>query len=307
MLDVRRLRVLQEVAAAGSVSAAAANLGYTHSAISQQLRTLERETATRLIDRRGRTVRLTRAAQVLVAHAKIVLAQLERAEADLAATRGTVGGQVRLASFATATSALLPAPLMALRAQHPNLDLRLLEMEPQESLPALAQGHLDIVLAHRYDLVAPDDAAELHQIDLFTEPVLLVQAASSDALPGPVRLSDYAERPWIVPHPDTTCGLLVERACAAAGFTPHAVAQIRDFPTACALAAAGIGVTLVPELGLQHDPRIIARPVTEPSVCRRVYLATRPGSQTHPTLAAVLACIQAHAADRRPPPATAVT
>lgn len=295
MLDVRRLRVLREVATTGSVTGAAANLGYTHSAISQHLHALERETGTPLIERNGRTIRLTHAAEVLVGHAQIVLAHLERAEADLAASRGGVGGEVRLASFATALRRLLREPLTALRSQYPDLDVQLFEMEPEESLPSLVQRRVDIVLGHGYDLVARPDIPDLHEVELLREPVLFVRPASDDGATGAVELADHADRPWIVPYADTACGLLVERACAAVGFAPHAVARTREFTTASALVAAGLGVTLMPELGLQPHRGVVASPVRAPALRRRVYLATRKGSETHPAIAAVLTGIQERA------------
>jgi DNA-binding transcriptional LysR family regulator len=287
MLDVRRLRVLSEVSAAGSVSRAAANLNYTHSAVSQQLSTLERETGTKLLERDGRGVRLTHAAHVLVAHTRTVLAQLEAAEAALAATRGTIAGEVSLGSFATANATLVPGVLTVLRERYPDLHVRLLEMEPHESLPALRQRQIDLALTYRYDLVAPDDASDLEEVELLTEPVLLVRRADGSA-PGPVRLGDYAGVPWIVPHSETTCGVMTRRACAASGFEPDAVAEARDFATAVALAAGGVGVALVPELGYRPQDGLEAAPVVEPRLTRRVAAAARAGSGSHPAHAAVL-------------------
>ena len=126
-----------------------------------------------------------------------------------------------------------------------------------------------------------------------TEPVLLVGAAKED-VPAPVRLADYAHHTWIAPRRDSTCGLLVERACASAGFAPQVIAHVGDFGTASALAAAGLGVTLVPELGFHDDPRLQARPVNQPRVTRRIYAAARAGSESHPAIAAVLAAIHVH-------------
>lgn len=291
MLNVRRLAVLKEVASAGSISSAAKNLGYTHSAVSQQLRALERETRVVLLERQGRTVRLTRSADILVAHAKTLLAQLELAEADLAATRGRVAGRARVAAFPTAIARILPAALATLRSKHPELDVELVDLEPQDSLPQLAQRQLDVVVAHEYELLASHDNSDFQEFELFSEPVLLVSSAA-DAPVGPARLSDYADRPWIVPHPQSACGLLVERACASAGFVPSPIARTRDFDATCALAAAGIGVALVPELGVRKRPGLTARQVAAPRVSRRVYLAARHGTQSHPMVAAVLDAIR---------------
>src|ERR1700754_2637347 len=161
MLDTRRLLVLREVAAHGSVSGADAALGYTPDAVSQQLGALERETGRALVERHGRGIRLTDAAQALPPHAHDVLAALERANAALVSTATELTGTVRLASFPTATRALLPARLAALRARHPQLRVDLSELEPHESLPALALGRIDVAVAHEYDLVARDAARDL--------------------------------------------------------------------------------------------------------------------------------------------------
>src|ERR1700742_738843 len=167
MLDARRLLVLREVAAHGSVSGAADARGSTPSAVSQQLAALERETGSALIERSGRGIRLTEQARLLLPHAHDVLAALERAGAALART--ALVGTVRLASFPTATRALLPAPLAALRARHPNLRVDLTELEPHESLPALALGRIDVAVAHEYDLTARDAARDLRRADLLRE------------------------------------------------------------------------------------------------------------------------------------------
>src|ERR1700744_1120474 len=164
MLDARRLLVLREVAAHGSVSGAADALGYTPSAGSQQLAALERETGSALIERSGRGIRLTEQARLLLPHAHDVLAALERADAALART--DLVGSVRLASFPTATRALLPGPLASLRTRHPQLRVDLTELEPHESLPALAVGKIDIAVAHEYDLIARDPARDLRRAEI---------------------------------------------------------------------------------------------------------------------------------------------
>src|SRR4051794_39358008 len=192
-LDTRRLLVLREVAAHGSVSGAAEALGYTPSAVSQQLGALERETGRTLVERQGRGIRLTDAARLLLPHAHDVLAALERADAALVRSAAELTGTVRLASFPTATRALLPAKLAALRERHAQLRVDLTELEPHESLPALALGRIDVAVAHEYDLVARDAARDLHRAELLREPVLLAERGD----PGEARLADYAQRDWI--------------------------------------------------------------------------------------------------------------
>src|SRR3954452_2792626 len=217
MLDTRRLLVLREVAAHGSVSGAAEALGYTPSAISQQLAALEREAGRRLIERRGRRIALTETARLLLPHAHDVLAALERADATLARTASELTGTVRLPSFPTATRALPPPALAALRETHPRLRVELIELEPHESLPALALARVDLAVAHEYDLVARDAARELRRAEILREPLLLAERGEFD---GAARLAGYGARDWIAPSASTSCRAPVRRARPAARLWP---------------------------------------------------------------------------------------
>jgi DNA-binding transcriptional LysR family regulator len=326
MLEVRRMRILREVAARGGISAAAEAMGYTHSAVSQQLQALERECGTPLLRRRGRGVALTDAARVLVDHTEPVLAALERAEAALAASTHGVAGRLRVGSFPTANRSILPGALAALRAGHPDLELILEEVEPDDSLPALKIGDLDVALAHEYDLLAPRRDPSLHREELASEPMFAVggpqgvtggrpepaRAADGPAAtargrpaqdPGAdralgardgVRLRDLAGADWILPAPDSACAEQVQRACHAAGFQPRAVARTGDFAVAAALAEAGAGVTLIPRLGLpERRLAVPVRPVADPPLRRRIFAAVRAGAETRPAVAATLAALRA--------------
>jgi DNA-binding transcriptional LysR family regulator len=284
MLDTRRLLVLREVAAHGSVSGAAEALGYTPSAVSQQLAALEREAGRALIERRGRGIALTETARLLLPHAHDVLAALERADATLAQTASELTGTVRLASFPTATRALLPRAFASLRETHPRLRVELSELEPHESLPALALGRVDVAVAHEYDLVGRDAARELRRAEILREPLLLAERGDAG---DRARLADYAARDWIAPPASTSCGELVRRACRAAGFEPRIVADTGDFSVACSLAAAGVGVALVPRLGAYAAGGVSLREL-DPPLERRVFVASRAGSEEHPLIRAVV-------------------
>lgn len=289
------MKILREVAARGGISAAAEALGYTHSAVSQQLQALERECGTPLLRRRGRGVALTDAARVLVDHTEPVLAALERAEAALAASAHGVAGRLRVGSFPTANRAILPAALAALRADHPDLELALQELEPDDSLPALKIGDLDVALAHEYDLLAPRDDPSLHRVELVSEPIFAVGAPAPNGAAG-VALRALADASWILPAPGSACAEHVQRACHAAGFQPRAVARTGDFTVATALAEAGAGVALVPRLGLPDRPVAApVRPVVDPPLHRRIFVAVRAGAETRPAVAAALAALRAAA------------
>src|SRR5258708_3495485 len=144
MLNVNRLRVLREVAARGSFSAAAQSLSYTQSPVSQQIATLEAETGTLLVERRPRGLRLTPAGQALVEHADAIMARLESAEAELASIAGVGGGRLRMASFPTAGATLMPLAVAEFSARHPGVELTLAEGEPEDMAPRLRDGEFDL-------------------------------------------------------------------------------------------------------------------------------------------------------------------
>src|SRR3954464_9829255 len=144
MLDVRRMKVLREVAARGSFSAAAETLAYTQSAVSQQIAALEREAGTRVVGRNARGVRLTDAGRSLVVHADAILGRLADAEAELDAIAGLRGGRLRLAAFPTVGATLMPLAIAPFRERHPDIELNVKQLEPEESLPMLKAGELDI-------------------------------------------------------------------------------------------------------------------------------------------------------------------
>jgi DNA-binding transcriptional LysR family regulator len=302
MLDVRRLRLLREVALRGSITRAADALSYTPSAVSQQLAVLERECGIPLVEREGRGIRLTGPARSLVTRTERILEELEHARADLEAWAADLTGTLRIAAFPTAARALLPSALAALCSAHPGIEPALVEAEPDASLPAVGLGAVDAAVAHEYDLFPDRDTEGLHRTELFTEPLLLVHAGEE----GPVRLADFEHHRWILPPPDTACGRLVERACGLAGFEPRALATSYDFAVACALAAAGHGVALVPALALDPlPPGVAASPVADVPARRRVFAAVRAGAERRPVLAALIEALRASAPpDGRPAPST---
>src|SRR5215216_1539807 len=163
MLDVRRLRVLREVAARGSFSAAADALAYTQSAVSQQIAALEREAGIRLVDRNARGVRLTDAGRALVDHADAILSRLADAEAELEAIAGLRSGRLRLAAFPSAGSTIMPKAIARFREEHPGVDLTLRPAEPDEVAPLLKAGDCDIALW----IDAPPVTEPQEGIDLF--------------------------------------------------------------------------------------------------------------------------------------------
>src|ERR687896_361970 len=164
MLDVKRLRVLREVAAESSFSAAAQKLGYTQSAVSQQIAALERESGTVLIERNPRGIRLTDAGEALVRHADGILARIADAEAELEAIAGLRGGRLRLGSFPTAGATLMPKAIAVFSHKHPSVELSLAEADPMESIPRLKAGELDLVLVDDTSGVLDQDEVDFEHI-----------------------------------------------------------------------------------------------------------------------------------------------
>ena len=295
MLDVRRLKVLHAVSEYGSVTAAAAALGYSAPAVSQQLAALEREAGVRLTERAGRGIGLTPAADILVAHASALLARLDAAEADIAALRDQVAGRVTLAAFPSAAAGLVPGAWRVLRDAAPSVRLELEEMEPEESLPAVQRGDVDVAIAHEYDLLPRPLDPLFERRELLDDPVWL--AVPEDyPLDGPVPLSSLSGQPFLAPREATSCAEMIQRACARAGFVPRVVARASDFTVLLSLVAAGAGVTLVPGLAARRlPPRVRLVPPAEP-VTRRVFTVSRRSGDRKPAVRVVLDALSAAAA-----------
>lgn len=277
MLDVRKLRLLRELARQGTIAAVAEVLTYSPSAVSQQLSALERETGVALLERTGRRVRLTPAALVLVEHTESVLAILEEAAAALATATPGLTGTLRVGVFPTAVPTILTPALVALSTAHPGLDLLVAELDPAAVPDALREQALDIALVQEFDYVplASDPALQ-------TEP-LLEETVYLAALTSEPLAARHGDR-WIAGTPRTLCHALTVRACEAAGFTPHIRHHADDFGAVLALVAAGQGVAFVPDLGALSPPSSVV--LTPLSIRRRTHLAYRRGAVGHPAIAA---------------------
>ncbi|KOV08243.1 LysR family transcriptional regulator [Streptomyces sp. XY533] len=308
MLDVRRLRLLRELARRGTIAAVAEALSFSPSAVSQQLGVLEREAGLPLLERTGRRVRLTPAGQNLVRHAEAVLERLEQADADLAEARGGLAGALRIGAFPTASRAIVPAALVALARRHPGLEPMVCETDPAAVAHALRAGDLDVALVHAYDFVPAEREPGLTTEPLYGEAMYLAEPAAgtpgSPAAPGAAGvpgvpapdqdavLRAHAGSPWITATPGTLCHAMTVRACQAAGFTPRVRHQVDEFATVLALVAAGQGVAVVPQLGVTGpaDPSVhLTRLVMQ----RRTNLAFRSGAAAHPAVAAFGAALRA--------------
>src|SRR5215213_6610624 len=255
MLDVRRMRVLREVARHGSFSAAAEALSFTQSAVSQQIAALEREAGTTLVERSVRGIRLTDAGRALVRHTDAILGRLAEAEAELEAIAGLRGGRLRMASFESAGATLMPLAIATFRERHPAVELSLSLAEPDDSVPKLRSGELEIALAFdSHGAPAPGDDS-IERVHLLDDPLYLALAPDHPlAHKRNLRLADLAGDAWIQ------------------GFV-----------------AAGVGVALIAELALTTvRDDIVIRSLGRETPIRRIHAAALAGGYRSPATAAML-------------------
>lgn len=296
MIDPRRLRILRAVADHRTVTAAAAALYLTPSAVSQQLAALEQETGHTLLTRSGRGVTLTPAGEILLNHANEVLAQLERAEAELAAYAAGTGGEVVVAAFATGIAEVLAPAIARLAGSHPGIRVRVRDAEGDASLPMVLDGEADLAVAVEYRGAPRDGDPRLARVPLYAEPFDAVLPTGHPLSVSPtVAVAELADCDWIAPYPGNPCHDMVALACELAGFSPRVLHSSDDFRAAVALAGAGAGVALVPRSALSgmELKDVVVRPVSGPGAYRRVFAATRRGAEAHPLVRPVLEALVA--------------
>ena len=273
MLDLKRLRILREVANSGSFSGAAEVLYLSQSAVSQQVATLEREVGMSLLERTSAGPKLTDAGRALVTHADAVICRLEEAERELAAIAGLEGGRLRLVSFPTASATLVTRAVSAFRDQFPSVELQLGEAEPEESVPALKRGDYDLALTYDYEF-NPDEPDRDIERRLLLEEGMQVALPPGHALTKrrAVKLEDLAEEDWLTGVSRGSCRDHLIMLCQAAGFDPKISFESDDYQVLQGLVAAGMGVTLLPELALAgRYPELELRPVAPKAPRRRVW------------------------------------
>ncbi|MFJ9845740.1 LysR family transcriptional regulator [Kitasatospora sp. NPDC101155] len=293
MMDLGRLRALHAVAVHGSVGGAAAALGFTPSAVSQQIAKLERETRTVLLEKQGRGVVLTDAARELATTAQAVLGLVEQAEVRLEEQRGQAVGRLLVAAFPSGARGLMPGALAELRQRCPELDVRLLESDPYPAAELVARGEVDLALVQDWPTVPLPVQEGLARLDLGTDPVDLLlpdgdELAALDAVP----VERLCGQRWISMPPGNICHDWLVRTLREAGEEPDVRYQVGEFETQIALVAAGLGMGLVPRLGRGPLPAgVVARPVaSQPS--RRVFALWRAQASRRPAITAALAAMR---------------
>jgi DNA-binding transcriptional LysR family regulator len=293
MLNMARLKVLKEVAYRGSLSSAADALSYTQSAISQQIAALESEAGMALLERHPRGVSLTAAGQTLVGHAEGILARLDAAEAALSEIAGLRGGRLRMASFPTAGATLMPLAITTFRALHPDVELTLVEAEPEEIVPRLRAAELDLALLFEFaseSLLGED----MTRVELLVDPMYLALPPNHRlAKKAKLRLSELQEEAWVQTSSSSPCARHVVRCCHAAGFEPSVSFESDDYQTVQGLVAAGVGVALIPELALSvvRDD-IVIRALSPAPPVRQVIAAAPASARLVPAAPAMLGVLE---------------
>jgi DNA-binding transcriptional LysR family regulator len=290
MLNLGRLRVLSEVVGRGSFSAAAEALSYTQSAVSQAVARLEAETGTMLVVRDRRGVRPTAAGATLVEHAESIFAQVEAAEADLAAVLGVRGGRLRVASFPSAGATLMPIAVATFRQRYPDVSLSLAEGEPEEIALRLRAGEFDLALLFEFPGVRERPGVGLRTVMLLEDPMHVALPAAHPLAGKPaLTLADLRDQDWVQTSDSSPCARHVVRSCLASGFEPNVTFESDDYETVQGLVAAGVGVALIPRLALSRvHPGIVVRALAPRSPARKVVAATMAGPGVAPAAKTML-------------------
>ena len=292
MLDVRRLKVLREVAARGSFSAAAEALSFTQSAISQHVAALERETGTQVVERSSRGIRLTEAGQALVKHADSILGRIEDAEQELAAIAGLRGGRLRLACFQSAGATLVPRAVADFHERHPDVELGMIEIEEPEAVRAAHKaGEIDLGFIYDFEPIPAAFDGELDMTHLIDDPYdAIVPKDHRLADKRSLGLAQLAGEPWVASTSGCGCRQITERACEDAGFRPNVAFECDETLAAQALVAAGVGVTILPRLALTTiHPGVVVRQLSRSTpVVRRIWAAREEGAYQSPASEAMV-------------------
>ncbi len=292
MLNVPRIGVLQAVARHGSFSGAAEALGYTQPAVSRQVATLEAETGAVLVKRVAHGARLTEAGEVLVRHAEVIFAALDEAENELRAVMGLKAGRLRLATLSSAAPNIVPLAIARFREDHPGVELIVEMLEPDDSVPRLRCGELDIALSNDAKFT-PDETLE--RIHLFDDPMFVALPSGHRLADRPrLRLQDLADEPWMLGS-STTCPdtRMFTRACHAAGFEPKIAFENDDYHAILGFVAAGVGIAFIPDLaarGARED--VVIRSLAAHAPVRQIVAVVAAGYRA-PATEAMLEVLRA--------------
>ncbi len=276
MLDLRRMLVLDSLTRHGSMTRAAQELSFTPSAVSQQVLAMERQVGTALLIRHSRGVRLTRAGRTLADHARALRERLQRAEADVADLVALRSGSLRLATFPSAGSRLVPEAIAGFHRDHPGIALSLDIREPSQGPGLLREGDADVVVVFDHEPGEPLNTGELARYPLVDDVIYVALPAGDPAARDrTVSMADLREMSWIRDSgPDPMCRQLLDRLCSAEGFRPRVAFESDDYLAVGRLVAAGVGAALVPRLAADQMGSGVCLAEVAPATVRRVYALT---------------------------------
>ncbi len=294
MLDLHRLHLLHRFAQHGSIVATATALGYTPSAVSQQLATLERETGVALLDRTARSAELTALGRRLATHAAGILAAVEAAEVDLADRSSRPSGSVRIAAVPSAAVAFAPA-LAAVRTRHPDVDLVVHQSRPRTAVTRLRAREIDLAIVDDHSAEPPACEPRLDAEVLRPDPLVLVLPLDHPEADGqgPVDLGSLAAGPWLCAPDGEPSRAASDRVLAEAGVVPTTLWQFEGLATLAALVSQGVGLAVLPQLAITRalEDRVAVRSLPVPA-SRAIVALTRTSSRHRPAIEATLAALR---------------
>lgn len=287
-LGLGRLRILREVAHHGGVTAAGRAMHYSPSGISQQLSALENDIGATVLERRGRGVRLTRVGRVLLQHAEIVLAAEREARAAVEHARDSLAVELRVGVFCTTAASLLPLIIKDLAKRHPEVRLITRETDPDDAALDLRHGHLDLAFLLDYPDTPEPWLSGITIIPVGMDEVYL-GAPTGWFDQGVVDLADLSDHDWVLPGTRNYYGRAMRSACQRSGFEPRVVHEVDEQPTALAIVAAGLGVTLMSDLGRPFLPTTgVDVLALEQTVRRQLLVAHDQSAHSRPAISAFL-------------------
>ena len=298
MLDVRRLRVLSEVAAQGSFSAAGHALTLTQSAVSQHIAALEREVGQALVERGTRPLQLTDAGYALTRHATGIFARLDGAEQELEEIAGRRHGRLRFGSFPTALGTFVPAAFAHFRERHPEVVLLVIDDHLQRLVPRLEAGELDLALIYEHVALADLAARDLVREPLFDDRFRAVLPEGHPlARRERLALADLAGETGVGGAETSAWWRIVRESCRAAGFAPEVGFTSDDAVAVQALVAAQLGVAVIPGLALTRPrPGVRVRDLAGPAPARHICVARPRDAYQGRPVGAMLDCLRGAAA-----------
>lgn len=295
VIETKSLSTLDAVMREGSFAGAARELGFTASAVSQQMSALERRLGITLFERRAKQVIPTEAAHHLRQRADEVIALLQQIEIDVARLGAGQTGKLRVGTFDSAGGPILGRAMAKFLVRRRDVRITLDEGEPYELFPRVSDGSLDVALGFSYELVPPRFPDNLRLDTVMTENLFIVVARRHRlAHKTSVYLSELAEETWVAHRAETASYQCLTALCASQGFTPRIEFRSNNLGTVQGIVAAGLGVAMIPEIALRNDTHTLALPIVEPMPKRHIVSATR-SNDDNPLTTAFLAALRSTA------------